>query len=45
MPKDVGVWTAADCALVLAGYQNEMFEVVVGVAEAEKRAASAHGGQ
>jgi hypothetical protein len=44
MPKDVGVWTAADCALVLAGYQNEMFEVVVSPAEAEKRSASAHGG-
>jgi len=26
--KDLGVWTAADCALVLIDYQNEMFEVI-----------------
>ena len=28
MTKDLGVWTAADCALVLIDYQNEMFEVI-----------------
>lgn len=29
MTKDVGVWTAEDCALlVLLDYQNEMFEVI-----------------
>ena len=26
--KDLGVWTASDCALVLIDYQNEMFEVI-----------------
>jgi len=26
MTKDLGVWTAEDCALVLIDYQNEMFE-------------------
>jgi len=26
--KDLGVWTAEDCALVLIDYQNEMFEVI-----------------
>jgi nicotinamidase-related amidase len=26
--KDLGVWTAQDCALVLIDYQNEMFEVI-----------------
>jgi nicotinamidase-related amidase len=26
--KDLGVWTADDCALVLIDYQNEMFEVI-----------------
>src|SRR6201996_2983539 len=26
--KDLGVWTANDCALVLIDYQNEMFEVI-----------------
>jgi hypothetical protein len=35
MTRDLGVWTAPDCALVLTG--------AVGVAEAEKLAASAHG--
>jgi nicotinamidase-related amidase len=28
MSKDLGVWTAEDCALVLIDYQNEMFEVI-----------------
>ena len=28
MTKDLGVWTAEDCALVLIDYQNEMFEVI-----------------
>jgi hypothetical protein len=44
MPKDVGAWTAEDCALMLTDYQNETFEDVAGVARAEKRAGSAHGG-
>jgi nicotinamidase-related amidase len=26
--KDLGVWTAQECALVLIDYQNEMFEVI-----------------
>ena len=26
--KDLGVWTADDCAFVLIDYQNEMFEVI-----------------
>jgi len=26
--RDLGVWTADDCALVLIDYQNEMFEVI-----------------
>jgi nicotinamidase-related amidase len=28
MVKDLGVWRAEDCALVLIDYQNEMFEVI-----------------
>ena len=28
MTKDLGVWTADDCALVLIDYQKEMFEVI-----------------
>jgi len=28
MTKELGVWTADDCALVLIDYQNEMFEVI-----------------
>ena len=28
MTKDLGVWTADDCALVLIDYQPEMFEVI-----------------
>src|ERR1700738_651143 len=28
MNKDLGVWTYEDCALVLIGYQKEMFEVI-----------------
>ena len=28
MTKDLGVWTAEDCALVLIDYQKEMFEVI-----------------
>jgi nicotinamidase-related amidase len=28
MTKDLGVWKADDCALVLIDYQNEMFEVI-----------------
>jgi hypothetical protein len=28
MTKDLGVWTAEECALVLIDYQNEMFEVI-----------------
>src|SRR5580704_7416773 len=26
--RDLGVWTADDCALLLIDYQNEMFEVI-----------------
>jgi nicotinamidase-related amidase len=26
--KDLGVWKAEECALVLIDYQNEMFEVI-----------------
>jgi hypothetical protein len=29
MPKNLGVWTADECALVLTDYQNEMFEVLL----------------
>src|SRR6202044_2682764 len=28
MTKELGVWTAEDCALVLINYQKEMFEVI-----------------
>jgi nicotinamidase-related amidase len=28
MTKDLGVWTAQDCALVLIDYQKDMFEVI-----------------
>jgi nicotinamidase-related amidase len=28
MTKDLGVWKAEDCALVLIDYQHEMFEVI-----------------
>lgn len=28
MNRDLGVWTAQDCALVLIDYQKEMFEVI-----------------
>ena len=28
MTKDLGVWTTADCALLLIDYQKEMFEVI-----------------
>jgi nicotinamidase-related amidase len=28
MTRDLGVWTADDCALVLIDYQKEMFEVI-----------------
>src|ERR1700755_2944420 len=28
MNKELGVWTADDCALVLIDYQKEMFEVI-----------------
>jgi hypothetical protein len=28
MTKDLGAWTAADCALVLIDYQDERFEVI-----------------
>src|SRR6476659_2001642 len=28
MTKDLGVWKAEDCALVLIDYQREMFEVI-----------------
>src|SRR6476660_5410390 len=28
MTRDLGVWTADDCALVLIDYQQEMFEVI-----------------
>jgi hypothetical protein len=28
MTKDLGVWTAQDCAPVLIDHQNEMFEVI-----------------
>src|ERR1700729_2917561 len=28
MTKELGVWTAEQCALVLIDYQNEMFEVI-----------------
>jgi nicotinamidase-related amidase len=35
MTKDLGVWTAEDCALVLIDYQNEMFEVIRSEAPAD----------
>src|ERR1700722_13323153 len=35
MTKDLGVWTADDCALVLIDYQNEMFEVIRSETSAE----------
>src|ERR1700728_3289817 len=28
MTKELGVWTAEECALLLIDYQNEMFEVI-----------------
>src|ERR1700757_3332919 len=33
--KDLGVWPADDCALVLIDYQNEMFEVIRSETSAE----------
>ena len=33
--KDLGVWTADDCALLLIDYQNEMFEVIRSETNAE----------
>ena len=33
--KDLGVWTADSCALVLIDYQNEMFEVIRSESNAE----------
>src|ERR1700739_4914148 len=33
--KDLGVWTADDCALVLIDYQREMFEVIRAETNAE----------
>jgi hypothetical protein len=45
MPSDPGVWTAEDCCLTFATVQAvPASALAVGVAEAEKRAASAHGG-
>jgi hypothetical protein len=41
MNKDLGVWTYEDCAPVLIDYQKEMHTDALGVADAEKRAASA----
>src|SRR3954451_12291001 len=35
MTKDLGVWTADDCALVLIDYQKEMFEVIRSETSAE----------
>src|SRR3954470_13483185 len=35
MTRDLGVWTADDCALVLIDYQNEMFEVIRSETSAE----------
>jgi nicotinamidase-related amidase len=35
MTKDLGVWTADDCALVLIDYQQEMFEVIRSEASAD----------
>jgi nicotinamidase-related amidase len=35
MTKDLGVWKAEDCALVLIDYQNEMFEVIRSETSAE----------
>jgi hypothetical protein len=35
MTKDLGVWKAADCALVLIDYQREMFEVIRSETSAE----------
>ena len=35
MAKDLGVWTAQDCALVLIDYQKEMFEVIRSETEAD----------
>ena len=43
MTNDLGVWTADDCALALIGEVPKLTDAV-GVASAEKRAASAHGG-
>src|SRR5258705_12347784 len=28
MTRELGVWKAEDCALILIDYQNEMFEVI-----------------
>jgi hypothetical protein len=51
MTRDLGVWTAPDCALVLIDYQEEMFEVLPSIpsetahrAGIERLAASAYGG-
>ena len=35
MASELGVWTYADCALVLIDYQNEMFEVIRSETDAE----------
>src|ERR1700710_906000 len=35
MTKELGVWTADDCALLLIDYQNEMFEVIRSETSAE----------
>ena len=35
MTSDLGIWTNADCALVLIDYQNEMFEVIRSETDAE----------
>jgi nicotinamidase-related amidase len=35
MASDLGVWTYADCALVLIDYQKEMFEVIRSETDAE----------
>jgi len=48
MTRDLDVWTAPDCALVLIDYQEEMFEVLPSIPSQldgiERFAASAHGG-
>src|SRR5258706_286990 len=44
MNKQLGVWTADDCALVLIDYQNEMFEVIRSETNADLVELHAHAG-